>query len=103
MQSSNSWSGVFPATLCPFHADESIDDEGLAEYIGQELVMQRFLMPVFFGNFAHDSQRLTFEQPAENWRVELQNAGFEDIHTSPIYDYWWGPAFLMRASRNKQS
>lgn len=27
------WSGVFPATLCPFNDDESIDTEGLAEYI----------------------------------------------------------------------
>lgn len=27
------WSGVFPATLCPFLPDESIDEEGLAEYI----------------------------------------------------------------------
>ncbi len=27
------WSGVFPATLCPFHRDESIDREGLARYI----------------------------------------------------------------------
>ncbi len=27
------WSGVFPATLCPFHEDESIDEEGLRSYI----------------------------------------------------------------------
>jgi 4-hydroxy-tetrahydrodipicolinate synthase len=27
------WAGVFPATLCPFHDDESIDHEGLADYI----------------------------------------------------------------------
>jgi 4-hydroxy-tetrahydrodipicolinate synthase len=27
------WSGVYPATLCPFHADESIDEEGLVHYI----------------------------------------------------------------------
>lgn len=27
------WSGVFPATLCPFHEDESLDEEGLREYI----------------------------------------------------------------------
>ena len=27
------WSGVYPATLCPFHEDESIDEEGLTEYI----------------------------------------------------------------------
>ena len=28
-----SWKGVFAATLCPFHGDESIDEEGLRGYI----------------------------------------------------------------------
>lgn len=27
------WSGVYPATLCPFRTDESIDEQGLADYI----------------------------------------------------------------------
>jgi 4-hydroxy-tetrahydrodipicolinate synthase len=27
------WMGVFPATLCPFNADESIDEEGLSKYM----------------------------------------------------------------------
>ena len=27
------WAGVFPATLCPFNDDESIDEEGLRAYI----------------------------------------------------------------------
>lgn len=27
------WSGIFPATLCPFHEDYSIDEEGLAQYL----------------------------------------------------------------------
>ena len=27
------WAGVFPATLCPFREDESIDEEGLANYM----------------------------------------------------------------------
>ena len=30
------WAGVLPATLCPFHPDESIDEEGLRQYM-QEL------------------------------------------------------------------
>ena len=30
------WAGVFPATLCPFHEDESIDETGLHQYM-QEL------------------------------------------------------------------
>tara|TARA_R110002095_G_scaffold133986_1_gene116274 strand:+ start:2602 stop:3579 length:978 start_codon:yes stop_codon:yes gene_type:complete len=28
----HNWSGVFPATLCPFHQDESIDEAGLYSY-----------------------------------------------------------------------
>lgn len=27
------WGGVFPATLCPFNEDESIDEEGLRAYV----------------------------------------------------------------------
>ena len=27
------WTGVFPATLCPFHADESIDEESNASAV----------------------------------------------------------------------
>lgn len=33
------WTGVFPATLCPFHADESIDEEGLRHYIAELAVV----------------------------------------------------------------
>ena len=29
------WAGVFPATLCPFHEDESIDEEGLCTYLSE--------------------------------------------------------------------
>ena len=32
-QEQHPWAGVFPATLCPFHEDESIDEEGLREYM----------------------------------------------------------------------
>src|SRR5262245_21458345 len=27
------WTGVFAATLCPFHEDESLDEKGLSDYI----------------------------------------------------------------------
>ncbi len=29
----HSWAGVFPATLCPFNKDESIDEPGLRDYM----------------------------------------------------------------------
>ena len=32
-QEHHPWAGVFPATLCPFHEDESIDEEGLRAYM----------------------------------------------------------------------
>ena len=32
-QADQPWAGVFPATLCPFHEDESIDEEGLRSYM----------------------------------------------------------------------
>lgn len=71
---------------------------GLAEYKDVEVVMQRFLMPVFFGNFAHDSQRLTFEQPAEQWRTNLEAAGFSAIQQHAVFDYWWGAAFMLEST-----
>ncbi|MFT5196680.1 MAG: hypothetical protein ACI9EW_004097 [Cellvibrionaceae bacterium] len=70
---------------------------GLAEYADYEIVMQRFLMPVFFGNFAHDSERLTFEQPADNWQADLKKAGFTSIQQHAVFDYWWAPAFMLQA------
>ena len=32
---SQPWTGVFPATLCAFHEDESLDEDGLRSYIGE--------------------------------------------------------------------
>jgi 4-hydroxy-tetrahydrodipicolinate synthase len=29
------WTGVYAATLCPFHEDESLDESGLIDYIGE--------------------------------------------------------------------
>jgi hypothetical protein len=70
---------------------------GLAEYRDEERVMQGFLMPVFFGNFAHNSERVTFEQTAVHWQADLAKAGFSSIEKYPIFDYWWAPAFMLKA------
>ena len=72
-------------------------EAGLAEYRDEEIVMQGFLMPVFFGNFAHNSERVTFEQPSDRWEADLAQAGFSSIEKLPVYDYWWAPAFMLRA------
>jgi hypothetical protein len=70
---------------------------GLAEYRNEERVMQGFLMPVFFGNFAHDSERVTFEQTGVHWQTDLEKAGFTTVQKYPIFDYWWAPAFMLQA------
>ena len=72
-------------------------ERGLAEYADEPIVMQQFLMPVFFGNFAHDSKRLTFEQTAVHWQADLEKAGFSTVQKQPIFDYWWAPAFMLTA------
>ncbi|MCA9916799.1 MAG: class I SAM-dependent methyltransferase [Anaerolineales bacterium] len=72
-------------------------ERGLAEYPNEPKVMQGFLLPVFFGNFAHNSERVTFEQTAVHWQTNLENAGFTAVQKVPIYDYWWAPAFMLTA------
>jgi len=41
------WTGVFPATLCPFLKDESIDERGLRVYV-KELAMVKGIMGLVF-------------------------------------------------------
>lgn len=73
-------------------------ERGLAEYAGDGgLVAQGFLMPVFFGGFDPGEARVNWEMPMADWVTQLHDAGFTDIRTEPIYDYWWAPAFLIDA------
>jgi hypothetical protein len=73
-------------------------ERGLAEYAGDgDLVAQGFLMLVFFGGFDPGEARVNWEMPIAEWVTQLRAAGFSDIHTEPIYDYWWAPAFLIDA------
>lgn len=73
-------------------------ERGLAEYAGDGgLVAQGFLMPVFFGGFDPSEARVNWEMPIAEWVTQLRAAGFSDIRTEPIYDYWWAPAFLIDA------
>jgi hypothetical protein len=72
-------------------------ERGLAEYPDDGgLVAQGFLMPVFWGAFAA-TQRANYEQPRSRWIADLSAAGFTNIRTVPLYDYWWAPAFLLDA------
>jgi len=70
---------------------------GLAEYAGDGLVVQGFLMPVFFGAFDPTEARLNWEMPIAEWVRLLRAAGFDHVCSEPIYDYWWAPGYLLDA------
>jgi Methyltransferase domain len=71
---------------------------GIAEYDGDELVVQGFLMPVMFGYFTSGRARTNHEQPAAEWVADLRAAGYHAVSSSVIDDYWWAPAVLLRAA-----
>ena len=74
-------------------------ERGLAEYDSdRELVAQGFLMPVLIGQLLPGAVRSTWEQPAVTWEEQVTRAGFTDVTVTPLYDYWWSPAFLLTAS-----
>jgi hypothetical protein len=71
---------------------------GLAEYAGHgDLVAQGFLMPVFFGGFDPGEARVNWEMPIAEWSRLLREAGFAEVRTEWIYDYWWADAHLIDA------
>nr|WP_236808382.1 class I SAM-dependent methyltransferase [Amycolatopsis albispora] len=73
-------------------------ERGVAEY-GQDgdLVAQGFLMPMLLGLVAPGGVRNNWEQPADDWRGQLTAAGFAEVEVTPLADYWWSPAVLIRA------
>jgi hypothetical protein len=71
---------------------------GLAEYADDGgLVAQGFLMPVFFGGFDPGEARVNWEMPTAEWTRLLGEAGFAEVQTQPVYDYWWATAVLVNA------
>ena len=73
-------------------------ERGLAEYDGDEVVAQGFLMPVLVGQFEPGAPRHTHEQPASAWAAELHAAGFTDVAVQPLHRYWWADAVLIEAT-----
>ena len=76
------WKGVFPATLCPFHDDESIDEEGLRVYIADLAAVEGVKGLTCNG---HTGEIMSL-RPAERNRVtqivaETVAAGGRDIKT----------------------
>ena len=73
-------------------------ERGIAEYdTDRELVAQGFLLPVLTGQLAPGAVRATWEQPADAWHRQLTEAGYTDVATTPLHDYWCSPAFLLTA------
>lgn len=73
-------------------------ERGIAEY-GHDgsLVAQGFLMPMLLGLVSPGGVRNNWEQPAEDWAKQLAAAGFGEVEITPLADYWWSPAVLIRA------
>ena len=70
---------------------------GLAEYPGDETVIQGFLMPIMWSYFDPSVARMNYEQPITEWTRLLADAGFEQIVSRPIYPYWWATAHVIDA------
>ena len=60
-------------------------------------IMAPFLMPVLIGQLLPGEHRSTWEQPASRWVDQVAGAGFVDIDTTHLFDYWSSPAFLLTA------
>ena len=74
-------------------------EQGLAEYDDdRDLVAQCFLMPVLLGQLSADMPRTNWEQPVADWVEQVSAAGFTDVQTQRVADYWSGPAFMLVAA-----
>ena len=74
-------------------------EQGLAEYgDDRDLVAQGFLMPVLLGQLSADTPRTNWEHPITEWVGQLTEAGFTDVQTQQVADYWSGPAFVLVAN-----
>lgn len=76
-------------------------ERGLAEYADDQLVVQGFLMPVLVGQFDPAQPRHTWEQPASAWVRDLEFAGFTNMESTVLHDYWWATAHLITATGNR--
>ena len=75
---------------------------GIKEYLHCEkdtfeIVCQQFLMPLYFDCFVRDKKRTNYETKISDWKDELKKSGFTSVESTPVYDYWWGTAFLIDA------
>jgi hypothetical protein len=68
---------------------------GIAEYPGDALVVDGFLVPVLLGGLDPSVPQTTYEQPAADWSESLSAAGFDSVTVEPVAPYWWAPAVVI--------
>ncbi|MBE2999551.1 class I SAM-dependent methyltransferase [Nocardiopsis sp. HNM0947] len=72
-------------------------ERGLREYEGdRDLVGTGFILPVVLGHFATHT-RTNHEHSIQDWIGDLEQAGFTHVQAHHLCDYWWEPAWLLRA------
>ncbi|HEX6075747.1 MAG TPA: class I SAM-dependent methyltransferase [Micromonosporaceae bacterium] len=73
-------------------------ERGVREYDqDRDLVAQGFLIPVLLGVLGDGSHQRHHEQPIARWIKDLAVTGFQPEPPRHLYDYWWGPAYLVSA------
>lgn len=79
------------------HARYAVEryERGLREYGPDSAAVSGFLMPVLVGQFDPEIARHTWEQPIERWKDDLRGAGFQDVRSKPVHDYWWATAHIV--------
>ena len=68
------WAGVFPATLCPFHEDESIDEAGLRQYM-QELASVPGIKGVVCNGHTGEIMSLRLHERQQVTRITAEAVG----------------------------
>ncbi|MEM9588198.1 MAG: dihydrodipicolinate synthase family protein [Planctomycetota bacterium] len=77
------WAGVFPATLCPFHQDGSINQQGLLDYI-EELSSVEGVRGVTCNGHTGEIMSLRPEERAEVTRITRQGVDKANQSTGGI-------------------
>ncbi|WP_190813451.1 methyltransferase domain-containing protein [Saccharopolyspora pogona] len=72
-------------------------ERGLREYdADRDLVGAGFILPVILGKFGTTAPT-NYELAVDGWVALLREAGFAEITTRRLADYWWRPAYLLEA------
>lgn len=74
-------------------------ERGLREYgEDRDLVGLGFVLPVILGHF-DTAERTNYERSVQGWVWDLHEAGFTEVTSRKLCDYWWEPAHVVEATR----